>query len=386
MLEKAIQGSRLYWGWVLILLGLIVIGFLFYLTQFFEGLKVTGMSRDVSWGFYIAQLTYLVGVAASGVMVVLPFYLHDYEAFGRITILGEFLAISAVVMCGLFVFVDLGKPIRIMNVLLYPRLNSVLFWDMVVLNIYLLFNLVIGWNVLSSEHKGIHYPGWVKPLIYISIPWAFSIHTVTAFLYSGLPGRHYWLTAILAARFLSSAFCSGPALLILLCMIVRKFTRFDPGTKQMRTLAIIVTYAMIFNVFFFFLEIFTAFYSQIPSHMVHFQFLFAGYEGYGRLAPWMWTAAFFALVSLILLINPTTRNNEGTMLVGCVAVVIATWIDKGLGLIIGGFTPNTFERVTEYWPTLPELMISVGVWAIGFFVLTILFKVAVSVKEEVEGV
>ncbi len=386
MLEKAIQGSRLYWGWVVILLGLIGIGFLFYLTQFSEGLKVTGMSRDVSWGFYIAQLTYLVGVAASGVMVVLPFYLHDYEAFGRITILGEFLAISAVVMCGLFVFVDLGKPIRIMNVLLYPRPNSVLFWDMVVLNIYLLFNLIIGWNVLSSERKGIHYPGWVTPLIYISIPWAFSIHTVTAFLYSGLPGRHYWLTAILAARFLSSAFCSGPALLILLCMIVRTFTRFDPGTKQMRTLAVIVTYAMIFNVFFFFLEIFTTFYSQIPSHMVHFQFLFAGYEGHGRLVPWMWTAAFFALVSLILLINPYTRNNERTMLVGCVAVVIATWIDKGLALIIGGFTPNTFERVTDYWPTFPEFMISVGVWAIGFFVLTILFKVAVSVKEEVEGV
>jgi Ni/Fe-hydrogenase subunit HybB-like protein len=386
MLEKAIQGSRLYWGWVIALLALIGIGFLFYLTQYFEGLKVTGMSRDVSWGFYIAQLTYLVGVAASGVMVVLPYYLHDYKAFGRITILGEFVAISAVVMCVLFVLVDLGKPMRFLNVMLYPRPNSVLFWDATVLSIYLLLNLVIGWNVLSSERKGIHYPGWVKPLIYISIPWAFSIHTVTAFLYSGLPGRHYWLTAILAARFLSSAFCSGPALLILLCMIVRKFTRFDPGTKQMRTLAVIVTYSMIFNVFFFFLEIFTAFYSQIPSHMVHFQFLFAGYEGHGRLVPWMWTAAFFALVSLILLINPTTRKNEGTMMVGCVAVIIATWIDKGLGLLIGGFTPNTFERVTEYWPTLTEFMISVMVWAIGLFVLTILFKVAVSVKEEVEGV
>lgn len=386
MLEKAIQGSRIYWGWVVILLGLIGIGFLFYLTQFFEGLKVTGMSRDVSWGFYIAQLTYLVGVAASGVMVVLPFYLHDYKAFGRITILGEFVAISAVIMCGLFVFVDLGKPMRVVNVMLYPRPNSVLFWDMVVLNIYLLLNLVIGWNVLSSERKGIHYPSWVKPLIYISIPWAFSIHTVTAFLYSGLPGRHYWLTAILAARFLSSAFCSGPALLILLCMIVRKFTRFDPGTKQMGMLAIIVTYAMIFNVFFFLLEIFTAFYSQIPGHMAPFQFLFAGYEGHGQLVPWMWTAAFFALVSLILLINPTTRKSEGTMMVGCVAVVIATWIDKGLGLIIGGFTPNSFETVTDYWPTLTEFMISIGVWAIGLFVLTILFKVAVSVKEEVEGV
>jgi len=386
MLEKAIQGSRIYWGWVVILLGLIGIGFLFYLTQYFEGLKVTGMSRDVSWGFYIAQLTYLVGVAASGVMVVLPFYLHDYKAFGRITILGEFVAIAAVVMCMLFVVVDLGKPMRGLNIMLYPRPNSILFWDFLVLSTYMLLNLVIGWNVLSSERKGIHYPGWVKPLIYISIPWAFSIHTVTAFLYSGLPGRHYWLTAILAARFLASAFCSGPALLILLCMIVRKFTRFDPGTKQMGTLAIIVTYAMILNVFFFFLEVFTAFYSQIPSHMVHFQFLFAGYEGYGRLVPWMWTAAFFALVSLILLINPTTRKNEGTMMVGCVAVVIATWIDKGLGLLIGGFTPNTFERVTDYWPTLTEFMISVMVWAIGLFVLTILFKVAISVKEEVEGV
>jgi molybdopterin-containing oxidoreductase family membrane subunit len=386
MLEKAIQGSRLYWGWIIALLALIGIGFLFYLTQYFEGLKVTGMSRDVSWGFYIAQLTYLVGVAASGVMVVLPFYLHDYKAFGRITILGEFVAISSVVMCILFVLVDLGKPTRFLNVMLYPRPNSVLFWDANVLSIYLLLNLVIGWNVLSSERKGIHYPAWVKPLIYISIPWAFSIHTVTAFLYSGLPGRHYWLTAILAARFLSSAFCSGPALLILLCMIVRKFTRFDPGIKQMRTLALIVTYAMIFNVFFFFLEIFTAFYSQIPGHMVHFQYLFAGYEGHTRLVPWMWTAAFFALVSLILLINPTTRKNERTMMLGCMAVVIATWIDKGLGLLIGGFTPNTFERVTDYWPTLTEFMISVMVWAIGLFVLTILFKVAVSVKEEVEGV
>jgi len=383
MLERALSGKQGYWGLLGSLLVFMVIGAGCYLYQFSEGLRITGMSRDVSWGFYIAQFTYLVGVAASGVMVVLPYYIHDYKAFGRMTILGEFLAIAAVIMCLLFIFVDLGNPVRIMNVIIYPSPNSILFWDMIVLNVYLFLNIFVGWNVLAAERKGVPYQKWVKVLAYISIPWAFSIHTVTAFLYAGIPGRHYWLTAIMAARFLSSAFCSGPALLILLCMLVRRVTNFDPGMQQIRKLAVIVTYAMILNVFFFLLELFTAFYSQIPGHMHTFEFLFAGLEGYTKLVPWMWTAVFFALLALILLIVPRTQRGEGTLALGCASVIIATWIDKGMGLVIGGFTPNPFEKVTPYWPTTPEVFITLGVWATGFFVLTVLFKIAVSVKEEV---
>ena len=383
MLDKALKGSQTYWGWIIFLLALIGLGFGFYLYQFSEGLRITGMSRDVSWGFYIGQLTYFVGVAASGVMVVLPYYLHDYKAFGRMTILGEFLAVSSIVICGLFIMVDLGNLPRFLNLFLYPNFTSILVWDAIVLNVYLLLNILIGWNVLSAERKGVHYPGWITPLIYLSIPWAFSIHTVTAFLYSGLPGRPYWLSAIMAARFLSSAFCSGPAILILLCLVVRKMTKFDPGKEQIRTLAGIVTYAMILNVFFFFLEIFTVFYSRIPGHMLPFEYLFVGLEGHGKLVPLMWTAAFFAFVSLILLIVPKTRRNLVTLGVACISVFIATWIDKGFGLVVGGFIPNTFERVFEYWPTAPEMIISVGVWATGFFILTVLYKIAVSVKEEV---
>jgi Ni/Fe-hydrogenase subunit HybB-like protein len=382
MLDKAIKGSPQYWSWVVFLLALMGVGFGCYLYQWFEGLRITGMSRDVSWGFYIGQLTYFVGVAASGVMVVLPYYIHDYKAFGRITILGEFLAVASIVMCGLFVMVDLGNLPRMLNIMIYPNPSSILFWDMIVLNVYMLLNLVIGWNVLSAERKGVAYQKWVKVLIYISIPWAFSIHTVTAFLYAGLPGRHYWLTAIMAARFLSSAFCSGPALLILLALIVKRFTRFDPGKEQIRTLGSIVAYAMIINVFFFLLEMFTAFYSQIPGHMHSIQYLFKGLDGYDRLVPWMWTAAFFALVALVLLIVPATRRRQGILAVACGAVIISTWIDKGFGLVIGGFVPNPFERVFEYWPTVPEIFISVGVWATGFFILTVLYKIVVSVKEE----
>ena len=385
MLELAVKGSKRYYGWMALLLGIAGVGFLVYLKQLDFGLGITGMSRDVSWGFYIANFTFLVGVAAGGVMVVLPYYLHDYKAYGKVTILGEFLAIASVVMCITFILVDLGQPMRVMNVLLYPSPNSVLFWDTIVLNGYLFLNLVIGWNVLEAERNGVHYQNWLKPLIYISIPWAVSIHTVTAYLYCGLPGRGFWLTAILAPRFLSSAFASGPALLILLCLVIRRVTKFDPGWKQIQSLAVTVAYAICINVFFLLCEVFVAFYSQIPEHVDHLLYLFVGLQGKGAYVPWMWTSMALMVTGIILLVNPTTRKNELTLLVGCICVFFGCWIDKGMGMISGGFVPNPLHEVNEYIPTLMEGMITLGVYALGFFVLTILFKIAVSVKEEVRA-
>ena len=383
MLDKALKGSGRYWGWIIFLLVLIGIGSGFYSIQWVKGLMVTGMGRDVSWGFYIGQLTYFVGIAAGGVMVVLPYYLHDYKAFGRITILGEFLAVGAIVICGLAVMVDLGNLPRMLNIMLYPNPTSILFYDMIALNGYMILSIIVGWNVLSAEKKGVKYQTWVKVLAYISIPWAFSIHTVTAFLYSGLPARHFWLSAIMAPRFLAGAFCSGPALLIILCLIVRKFTKFDPGKEQIRTLGGIVAYAMVLDVFFALLEVFTSFYSQIPGDMHTFIYLFKGLNGHAGLVPIMWTMLFFAALALILLIVPSARRNEKTLVIACISVIISTWIDKGFGLVIGGFIPNPFDQVVEYWPTMTELCITVGFFAVGALVITILYKVAVSVKEEV---
>ncbi|MEJ2658532.1 MAG: polysulfide reductase NrfD [Desulfobacterales bacterium] len=385
MLEKALKGTKGYYGWMAALLAVIGVGFAVYLWQFRFGLGITGMSRDVSWGFYVAQFTFLVGVAASAVMVVLPYYLHNYKAFGRITILGEFLAVASVSMCILFIFVDLGQPIRVMNVILHPTPNSMLFWDMIVLNGYLFLNIIIGWKVLEAERNDVPPAPWLKPLIYLSIPWAVSIQTVTAYLYCGLPGRGFWLTAILAPRFLASAFAAGPAFLILLCMIVRKLTKFDPGKEQIQSLAKVVAYAISVNVFFFLCEVFVAFYSKIPEHTQHLKYLFVGLQGKGVLVPWMWASLILMVVSIILLVNPVTRKNETVLAVACVAVFVGTWIDKGLGMISGGFVPNPLNHVNEYVPTLPEIVISIGVWCIGFLILTALYKIAVTVKEEVAG-
>ena len=274
MFERALTGSRKYWLWVASLLFVVLAGSLCYVLQLTHGLAVTGLSRDVSWGLYIAQFTFFVGVAASAVIVVLPYYLHNYQQFVRLTLLGELLAVTAVTMCMLFIFVDLGQPSRIFNIVLHPQLKSVMFWDMIALGGYLLMNAVIAVVTLTAQREQVPVPGWIKPVIILSIPWAISIHTVTAFLYSGLPGRSYWLTAILAPRFLASAFASGPALLILLCLALRKLTGFDAGWEAIQKLAVIVAYALAINIFLILAEVFTAFYSGIPEHEEPFRYLF----------------------------------------------------------------------------------------------------------------
>jgi molybdopterin-containing oxidoreductase family membrane subunit len=383
MLEKALTGSKQYWGWVFFLGAVIFIGFLFYLRQFTEGLAITGMSRDVTWGLYIAQFTFLVGVAASAVMVVLPYYLHNYKAFGKITILGEFLAIGSVIMCMLFIFVDMGQPLRILNMMRHPTPHSLMFWDMLALGGYLVLNVIISHFTLNAERKDIAPPRWIRPVIILSIPWAISIHTVTAFLYSGLAARPFWMTAILAPRFLASAFSAGPALLILFCFLLRKITKFDAGKEPIQRLATIVTYALSVNVFFILMELFTALYSDIPHHVMHFQYLFFGLEGKATLVPWMWTSVSLAVLALALLLNPSTRRKDSTLGLACVMLFLGIWIEKGLGMVVTGFVPNPLGVVTEYFPTFPEVMIAVGVYGIGLLIITLLYKIALSVRGQV---
>jgi len=381
MIEKALTGNRSYWLWILFLLALIAVGAASYRDQLDYGLGITGMGRDISWGVYIGQFTFMVGVAASAVMLVLPYYLHDYKAFGRIVVLGEFLAVAAVVMCMSFVIVDMGKPSRLLNILLYPTPRSLVFWDVVVLNGYLALNIVCGWVTLEAERQEVPPPRWIRPLIYLSIPWAISIHTVTAFLYAGMPGRGLWLTAILAPRFLASAFAAGPALLIVLSALLKRVSGFDAGSEAIGKLATIVLYASIVNFFFLAMEFFTAFYSGIPAEERSLDYLFFGLDGHAALRPYMWLSVAIGAAAVIVLSVPRLRNRERYLVAASAAMFVSLWIDKGVGLIIGGFIPSPLETVTEYAPTLHEVLITLGVWATGSLVLTLLYKTAISVKQ-----
>ncbi len=384
MLEKAVVGSRRYWIWVLCLLVVIGVGFLFYLHQLNFGLGVTGMSRNVSWGLYIGQFTFMVGVAASAVMVVLPYYLHNHKEFARMAILGEFLAISAVSMCMLFIFVDMGQPMRVLNVMLYPHPSSLMFWDMLSLSGYLALNVTITLVTLHAEQQGVTPRHWIKPVILLSIPWAISIHTVTAFLYSGLPGRFSWRTAIMAPRFLASAFAAGPALLIVLCLLLRNLTGFDVGKKAIKTLAVIVTYAMIINVFFILMEFFTATYSHVPELTEDFQNLYLGTLGHSSMLPWGRTSLVLMAVALVLLLLPATRRDDRLLAAACAVTFVSLWVDKGICLVVSGFMPSPLGAITPYIPTPPEILISLAIWAVGALMITIFYKITLSVREGAE--
>ena len=313
MIEKALKGGSGYWTWVSFLLAIVAAGSVSYLYQWHHGLAVTGLSRSVSWGLYIANFTFFVGVAASAVTVVLPYYLHSVKEFRKITILGEFLAIAAVIMSVLFILVDLGRPDRAFNLLLYPTPKSLLFWDMIALNGYLLLNLIIGWCTLDAEYKTEKPLPWVRFLILLSIPWAVSIHTVTAFIYQGLVARPLWHTPLWAPRFLASAFASGPALLILMALFIKRVTRFDVGGETIRKVATIATYALLVNIFLFLVEIFTTLYAGVPEDVDHLRYLFTGIDGHSALVVWMWLSMAFMTGSALVLLNGRLRRREGLL-------------------------------------------------------------------------
>jgi [DsrC]-trisulfide reductase subunit P len=383
MIEKALIGSNKYYAWLGLLAILVSLGGATFIYQYQQGLTVTGLSRDIPWGLYISQLVFMVGIAASAVMVVLPYYLHDFKAFAGITILGEFVAVPAALVSGLFVVVDIGRPDRMFNLLFHPTFRSPIFWDIFALNGYLLLNLFIGFKALALKIKGMPPPRWFKPLVLLSIPWAFSIHTVTAFIYSGLAARPFWLSAILAPRFLASAFACGPALLILIMFLLDRISAFRIERKAVDKLAQIATYALITNIFFFSLELFTVIYSAMPHHLHPFEYLFFGLDGHSRLVIGAWISVALALGSVTVLLIPRLRKSPPWLIGACTAMIIGLWIDKGFNLIVAGFVPNPLNRVVEYAPTAPEVVLTIGIYALGVLIFTLLCKIYVSYFEEI---
>lgn len=363
-------GNRLYIVWIVFLVIVAVLGWWAYSIQLSQGLTITDMSKDISWGLYIANFTFLVGIAASAVIVVLPTYVHNVKRFKNLTIIGELVAISAIIMCMLFVLVDLGRVDRVLNIVLHPSPNSVMFFDLLALSGYLLLNLIIVGGVVTGR-EGKYLSRFLVAIAFLSIPWAISIHTVTAFIYSGLIAKSFWNTAILAPRFLASAFASGPALLIIIAYVVRRYTSLEINEKAIHQLAQVVAYAMVINLFFIGAEFFTVFYGNIPSHVEHFIYFLFGLNGQSAVAPLIWFSFIAAIISVVLLINPDTRKNRTTLVSACALLFVSIWLEKGLALIIPAYVPSAVGTVQIYWPTLLEGLITAGVWATGFLLLSL---------------
>jgi molybdopterin-containing oxidoreductase family membrane subunit len=379
------QGSNLYYAWCFTLLLFIIAGFIFYLKQHDAGLIATNMNDQVSWGLYIANFTYLVGAAAAAVLLVIPSYVYHFKPIKEIVVLGELFAASSIVMAILFVMVDLGRLDRFWHMLPFiGKMNfpqSLLAWDVLALNGYLFLNLLIPVYLLVKFYYR-KEPNWkfILPFILASIPMAVAIHTVTAFLYNGLPARPFWNASILAPRFLASAFCSGPAIIIIIFQIIRRVSSYNIAIEDEALFKIseLIAYAMFLNLFLLSAELFKEYYSQ-TAHVASFKYLFEGLHNHNQLVPWIWAAMAMNVIAFFIFLVPSTRKRLTTLNLGCILIIIGVWIEKGPGFVIPGFVPDPLGEIYEYIPNLLELMVSFGIWALGLLTFTLLMKVAVPI-------
>ncbi len=376
------QGSSRYYLWMAALTVLSLIGLRAYMNQFVEGLSTTGMTDQVSWGAYIANFTFLVGMAAAAVMLVIPAYVYKMKAMKDVVLIGELMAVAVIIMCLLFVTVDLGHPERFHHMLPpFGKFNfpmSMLSWDVIALNGYLLLNMHICGYLLYSKYRG-KAPSklFYIPFVFIAIVWAISIHTVTAFLYVGLGGRPFWNHPIVAPRFLASAFSAGPALLIVTFQLIRKFTNYWIGDEPIFILKKIVTVSLLISLFLLGCEVFAEFYTG-SYHVASANYLFFGLHGYDSLVPWIWTAISMNCIAMILLLTPLSRK-LGWLNLACVLLFVGIWIEKGMGLIIPGFVPTPLGQIVEYLPSVNETLVCMGIWAFGALVYTWSLHVAIPI-------
>ena len=383
-LREMLRGGPAYWRWLGALALMFGIGVVAYVGQLRDGLVVTGLSDQVSWGFYISNFAFLVGIAAAAVLLVIPAYIFHREDVHAVVLLGECLAVAAVVCAMLFVVVDLGSPERAWHLIpVIGRFNwpsSMLAWDVVVLNGYLALNLVLPIYVLYSRYQG-REPNLrlYFPLIVLAIFWAISIHTVTAFLFAANPARPFWHTSLLAPRFIASAFVSGPALIIVVLQVVRRAGACPVRQSVIDMLALIMAFALQISLFFVLAELFTDFYNE-TAHAGSIRYLFFGLQGLNKLQPWIWSALVMNLVAVVILSVHRLRQTPRLLNLACGLAFVGIWIEKGMGLVVPGFIPTPLGEVFEYSPTVTELLVSLGIWALGAMVFTVLAKATLAVQ------
>jgi Ni/Fe-hydrogenase subunit HybB-like protein len=378
-----LKGGLKFYAW-LGFLGIFVLGWAYgnYM-QWTNGMIVTGLTDQVSWGLYLANFVFLVGVAAGAVTVVFPAYVYKHKALHEVTVLGEMLAIAAVVMCMLFVLNHMGRPDRLWHMMpiigVYNWPGSMLAWDVIVLVGYLILNVTGGFYYLYKKYMQEPLNNkFYLPVIFIAIVWALSIHTVTAFLINTMPARPMWHHGMMPIRFITTAFAAGPALIIIVFTIIRNNTKLWIKDEAIDLLSQIVVWCLGIALFLTMSEIVTELYHP-TEHSLGLQYLLFGHNGLTALVPWFWFSIVALIVTFILLLIPSIRKDHKKLPYICAVVFLGIWVEKGMGLMIPGSIPTPVGEFTEYYPTLIEIANCLGNWAIGFIVLTFLLKGAIGI-------
>ncbi len=382
-LRAMFRGSKGYALWLGFLCFWVGLGAIAYAHQLDRGLGVTALSDAIPWGTYIANFTYLTGIAGAIALLMVLAYAYRDEQLRTIVVLTELLAVAVVPMTLLFVLVDLGRPERAWHLLpMIGRFNwpsSMLAWDVILLTGYLAFNGYVAVYLAYAKYANKPpSPSRLLPIVWLAIIWALA--PISAFLYGGLAARPSWNAGILAPRFLASALAAGPAMVILVLAVVQRYARFPVAPAAVQRLRQIAGVAMLADLFLYGSDVFGALYAGRQPEMAPFLHMFVGLHDDTTIVPYAWAGLALNGFAAAALCVRRLHERPRLLLVGCGAAVIGVWIEKGIGLLIPGFVPTTLGQVVRYVPSLAEVFTSAGIWALGALCYTLLVKAALPIE------
>ncbi len=377
----ALKGGKKYYTWLLFLGFIILVGIFTAYRQFTEGLILTGSTDQITWELFIANFVFMVGVAASAVTLVFPAYVYkaSKKDFSELYVLGEVIALVATPLCIVFIMFHMGRPDRLWHII--PGLgyfnipNSMLDFDVIVLNGYLFINLIGVFYYVYKRYSGkpINKAFYI-PFMFLAIVWAPSIHIITGFILSTLTPVELWTTPLVPVKFLPTAFASGDALIIILLLIIRKNTKLSIPDRAIDILIQIIVWCLGIIILMTTSEIVTELYPR-TEHAMPLINLIVGLNGSTQFVPFFWASTIMILFSFFMLLSSRVRQDRGFIIVlVCIATFVGIWIDKGLGLVLPGFMPSPLGEFTIYHPTFIEIYNTILIWAVGSLAVTLLLK------------
>ncbi|GAB6171372.1 polysulfide reductase NrfD [Paradesulfitobacterium aromaticivorans] len=374
--------------WTIILTILSLVGLGAWVYQLTNGLIATGMRNMVSWGLYITFFMFFVGLSAGGLIVSSSATVFNIKQFKPVAKPAVLLSITCIIVATLLIFVDIGRPDRVLNLLFHPQFDSPLTWDVVVITLYLVTSLVYLYNMTRAEPNQRN----VKVLSAIALPVAILVHSVTAWIFGLQIARPTWHSALMAPLFVASALDSGLALLLLVLIGLNTFTSFKVEKKLISTLGGLLAVFIAVDVYFVFSEILTALYPGEEQLMGYLTLMLSG-----SLAPFFWGEIILgAVVPFLILVFPKNRMKNSLTILASALVVVGVLFKRiwllfsslllpliGLapGVTLGAYqmpqtfgqavTPGIWATVGSYAPTWVELAIVVGVCAFGALLFTV---------------
>ncbi len=390
-----------YYIFVSILLAVIAWGTFAYITQLRYGLLVTGMNDIVSWGFYIFNFVFWIGVSHVGALISAILRLTNAGWRTPLTRLGELITVAALMVGALMIVVDLGRPDRMMNLFLYGRFQSPLIWDVIGVTTYLIGSvtylylpsipdfalmrdrlrrgaptfrrklytwLALGWTGTLQQRHRLDIAN--KIMTAMIIPIAISVHTVVAFVFA-MTLRPGWDSAVLAPNFVIGALFSGMGSLLIVMAVFRKFCHLEEylTPRHFRNIGWLVM-VMLFAYFYFVLvEYLTIGYKFRVEELELFTLLLVG-----KNAVWFWLFFTSAFVIPAFLFLFQRGSVIGRTVTAGILINVGMWIKRFVIIIPSlevPLMPFEFE-FGAYSPSWVEISIIAAGFA-GFMLLLALF-------------